>query len=254
MNFERVYLMSRSGIAKRINRFVAVYSDFGIKGISSRLFRRASRLIGRDDPKHTAWLRRKSATDGEFDAANGTRTGGVEEIFNFKIAGENARYGLSHIASDPAAFIDSVGKLDIDFGSHTFIDLGSGKGRALMLAAKLPFRHIIGVEFAAELHEAAKANLAAFASNGGDVSRVSLLLEDAASYSFPNEPLVIYMFNPFGSKIVRQVAENALASWRAAPRSIQIFYVNPLHLSDVAAAGWRVAEVGQGRARLVPST
>lgn len=237
---------------KKLSRIAVVCRDAGIGGISSRLIGRTLRSIGCDDPKHAKWLREKAVADNAFDEANGTLTGGVEEIFDLRIVGGNARHGLSHIATDPAAFLGLIGKLDIDFASHTFIDLGSGRGRALLLATSLPFRRIIGVEFASEFHESAKHNLVAFAANGGDISRISLIMDDAAAYSFPNEPLVIYMFNPFSSRIVRQVAENALASWRGMRRPIKIFYMNPLHLHEVTEAGWEAVEVGVGRAVFVP--
>jgi len=237
---------------KKLSRIAVVYRDAGIRGISSRLIGRTLRSIGCDDPKHAEWLREKAVADNAFDEVNGTLTGGVKEIFDLKIVGKNARHGLSHIATDPAAFLGLIGELDIDFASHTFIDLGSGRGRALLLATSLPFRRVIGVEFASELHESAKHNLAAFAANGGDISRISLILGDAADYSFPDEPLVIYMFNPFSSSMVRQVAENVLASWRGMPRSIKIFYMNPQHLTEVTGAGWEAVEVGMGRAVFVP--
>ena len=239
-------------VARKIDRLVTVYQEAGLIAVSSRLFRRARQLFGSDDPEHAGWLRQKSEVDVAFDAANGTATGGVQELFELNIIGENARQGLSHIASDPSSFFQLMGRLNIDFSKYTFIDLGSGKGRALMLAASFPFHRIIGVEFAAELHDAAQANLAAFAKSGPDVSRVTLLHGDAASYSFPAEPLIIYLFNPFGSEIVRRVAENALSSWRRAPRPMQILYMNPVHLTDFLDQGWVVMDAVQGCARLVP--
>jgi hypothetical protein len=41
----------------------------------------------------------------------------------------------------------------------TFIDLGSGKGRALLMASAYPFKRIIGVEFMPELHRVAQENI-----------------------------------------------------------------------------------------------
>src|SRR5258705_1489097 len=154
------------------------------------------------------------------DAAHGTKTGGIQELFELNIVGENARHGLRHIASDPNSFVELMRRLDVDFGNYSFIDLGSGKGRVLLLAASFPFHRIIGVEFAAELHNAAQENLVAFAKRGSDTSRISLFHADAASYSFPVEPLIIYLFNPFGSQI-RRLAENALSSWRDAPPPLE---------------------------------
>jgi SAM-dependent methyltransferase len=239
-------------VVRKFDRFITVYQEAGLMGAGSRLLRRIRQLFGGDDPKHAEWLRQKTDADIEFDAVNGTATGGVQNLFELNIIGDNARHGVSHIASDPNSFTQLMRGLNIDLSSYSFVDLGSGKGRALMLAASFPFHRIVGVEFAAELHDAAQANLSAFAKNGSDVSRITLFLGDAASYPFPIEPLIIYLFNPFGSTIVRRVAENALASWRGAPRDVQILYMNPVHLSDFVELGWVVMDTIHGCARLVP--
>src|SRR5215813_13439142 len=45
-----------------------------------------------------------------------------------------------------------------------FLDIGSGKGRAVLVAAKdYPFARVLGVEFVKEFHEIAQSNLAAIA-------------------------------------------------------------------------------------------
>src|SRR3981081_102097 len=46
-----------------------------------------------------------------------------------------------------------------DFSQYTFIDVGSGKGRVLFVAAGDPFRKGIGVEVSNALHDDALANL-----------------------------------------------------------------------------------------------
>ena len=52
----------------------------------------------------------------------------------------------------------SHGEVDSD---DVFIDLGSGKGRmVLAAAARYPFKRVIGVELAEQLHEVARANVA----------------------------------------------------------------------------------------------
>ena len=245
-------LVEPRAVVRKFERLATVYRDVGLRGLSSRLLRRILNLFGRDDAKHAEWQRQKADADIAFDAAHGTKTAGIQELFELNVVGENARHGLRHIASDPNSFVELMRRLDVDFGNYSFIDLGSGKGRVLLLAASFPFHRIIGVEFAVELHNAAQENLVAFAERGSDTSRISLFLADAASFSFPVEPLIIYLFNPFGSRIIRRVAENVLSSWRDAPRPIEVLYAHPLHLSEFVDAGWRVIDTQADCARLVP--
>src|SRR3569833_171774 len=77
----------------------------------------------------------------------------------------------------------------VDFTDYTFIDLGSGKGRALFLAAMYPFDRVIGVEVQEELHQIAEENIARFQIPGQQCHDVSVVCQDARDYEFPSTPL-----------------------------------------------------------------
>ena len=64
-------------------------------------------------------------------------------------------------AIEPARFRKVLASLQIAFHDYTFIDFGSGKGRALLLASEFPFKRIIGLEFSPELHGTQKKILRA---------------------------------------------------------------------------------------------
>src|SRR6476646_1262783 len=49
-------------------------------------------------------------------------------------------------------------------GDFTFIDLGCGKGRVLLMASDYPFQKIVGVEFMPDLVGAAQKNIAGYSS------------------------------------------------------------------------------------------
>ena len=105
---------------------------------------------------------------------------------------------------------------------YTFIDIGCGKGRTLILALDYGFRNVVGVEFAAELVAIARANLA---SRGLDTNaNVTVLQEDATQYEFPGGPLVVYLYNPFGPEVFRKVLDNLLRSLDATSDDCVIVY------------------------------
>jgi len=148
--------------------------------------------------------------------------------------------------TDPALFAEMMASLPIDFCKFTFVDLGSGKGRTLLMASEYPFQKIIGVEILPELHRAAEENvgiyqgLAASARQHGDAetrqaaslpqrgSSIHCICGDAQRYEFPAEPLVLYLFNPVSETGLARVLGNLERSLREHPREVYVLYHNPL--------------------------
>ena len=128
---------------------------------------------------------------------------------------------------------------DVDLTSFTFIDLGSGKGRALLMAAMYPFGRIVGVEVQPELHAIARRNLEIFSRPGQLCRRIESLCADAREYDFPRENLVLYLFNPFPAYVMREVLEKLAASARHAPRPIFVLYNAPFEKQEFE----RIAEL-----------
>src|SRR5206468_4366794 len=111
----------------------------------------------------------------EFDLRHGTDTSGVEPLWKFRVASPNARFGFHYKATDEKELLDAITFLDEDPRAFTFVDLGCGKGRPLLIAARLGFARIIGVEFAPELVAVAAGNLATMR-----VSNATVVHADAA--------------------------------------------------------------------------
>jgi hypothetical protein len=106
----------------------------------------------------------------------------------------------------------------------TFIDLGSGKGRVLLMASDYPFKRIIGVEFMPELHRAAQENIAGYSSDRQRRRLIESVCMDARDFQFPPEPLVVYLFNPFSESTFARVMENLRHSVEQSPRPVYIAY------------------------------
>jgi SAM-dependent methyltransferase len=132
--------------------------------------------------------------------------------------------------TDPAAFREMMAALPIDFCEFTFVDLGSGKGRTLLMATEYPFRKIMGVEVIAELHQAAEQNVAAYRARtpATQTPAIETVCMDARDFVFPETPLLVYLFNPLPETGLRRVLQNLERSWQQAPRPVWIVYHNPL--------------------------
>ena len=196
------------------------------------------------------WMLKKLEVDRRFDARFAVETGGVTHLSALHITGNNRRLGVDHIASDPDELEQALDSLPGDLKGLTFVDLGSGKGRAVLLASQRPFRRIVGVEFARELHEAARANLARFPRSGQRCERIELVCADAANYELPHEDLVIFMYNPFGLEVMRTIAARARESLRAHPRRVYVLYTNPFYAEAWTALGFEPLAGGDNFALL----
>jgi SAM-dependent methyltransferase len=183
------------------------------------------------------WMKKKSRVDREFDQAFGVSTGGITQLKKMRIAG-NSEDGTPHIASDPDEFRNAVDALNADVSQFTFVDLGAGKGRALLLAARHGFRKIIGVEFSRELVEIAERNIRAAFSPAAPA--ISIIEQDAATYELPDDPIVLFMYNPFGPRTMEAVARRTRASLEKNPRPLRVLYLNPFHLEGWIERGFSV--------------
>ena len=84
----------------------------------------------------------------------------------------------------------------------TFVDIGAGMGRAVILAAVFPFAQVVGVEFSPALHAVACDNLATIDRASFACRDVRLVCRDAATYRFPRGNLVVYLYNPFDAEML----------------------------------------------------
>ena len=119
--------------------------------------------------------------------------------------------------------------LALDLRTHHFMDVGSGWGYASLLAAMQPFRRVSGVEFARELHERAIANIAWARAQGLlRCEQVELRHESALETELPEDPLLLFLYHPFGADVLAQFLDRVDRSMRALPRPITALYVGPL--------------------------
>jgi len=105
----------------------------------------------------------------------------------------------------------------------TFVDVGSGMGRVVLLAARRPFKTVVGVEVSGALHEIARENVARFERDELRCRDVRLVRKDAAEYKFPRGKLALYLYNPFRGPVLETVLEHVLAQ----PREVTLLYHTP---------------------------
>ncbi|QNI37961.1 SAM-dependent methyltransferase [Edaphobacter albus] len=155
-----------------------------------------------------------------FDEEYGTDTSGL--IFGDDLW-STAYYGVT-----PSLLTQMIGALNLDWERFTFIDLGSGKGRALLLASRFPFKKIMGVEFVPDLSTVAAANIAKFDPSWKACREIESITGDAAKFEYPEGPLVIYIYNPFLAPVLKKCLKHLSKLLEKEPREVYLIYGNPV--------------------------
>jgi hypothetical protein len=133
--------------------------------------------------------------------------------------------------TEPGVFhemLDAVQRFaSVDFEDFVFVDLGSGKGRTLMMASDYPFQRIIGIELLPALNRTAKQNLALYKGESQKCFAIESVCADATSFPLPAAPLILYMFNPFPEPALRRVLANVMACQAHHRTPAYVLYHNP---------------------------
>jgi hypothetical protein len=154
-----------------------------------------------------------------YDWAHHVDTTGVVQISEVSVLGQNGAFAIQYEPVSPDELAEVLQQIDVRFEEYTFIDFGSGKGRVLLMAARYPFRRIVGVEFAKELHDIAARNLARF-RGPRQCGRIESIHSDATDFAIPAGPLVIFLNNPFRDPVMAAVMRNLSISLEAEPRDV----------------------------------
>jgi SAM-dependent methyltransferase len=179
-----------------------------------------------------------------FDRKFGTDTSGYlgpEDLVKGRV-NDAHNHGYSAIA--PSVFREACQRwretlpaVSGRINAYSFVDVGAGKGRALLLAAELPFRKIIGVEVSEELARIAQRNVARWSRIEKPKAKIRVVHEDAANFRWPRTPLLVYLYNPFACSLVAKMAESLAAAAATGSGLVDLLYVNPTCTDTLTTQG-----------------
>src|SRR5450631_155810 len=152
-----------------------------------------------------------------FDRIHGTQTSGFVSADQLPV-GEAARaHAVFYAGSQPSVVREGLKALP-PVETCTFIDLGCGKGRPLLVASEFPFRDILGVELSPPLAEIARRNAAIIAKRFPRRTAVRIAVADASTFPLPAGDLVLFLYHPFGAELVAKVVAAVEAALSAERR------------------------------------
>ena len=159
-----------------------------------------------------------------FDRRFHVETSGIIRMEEYDIEAKKKETAIRYQPTPIKPLRSILKSLNIDHFQYTFIDVGSGKGRVLLLASEFPYNKIIGVEISQQVHRIAEKNFETWNNPKQKCWDLQSICIDACEYRFPEEPLVLFFFTPFTSPILARVIENLNNSIMEKPRSVYIIY------------------------------
>ncbi len=242
--FAQLQAVDRWGSRKRrLAQFVLRNGISGLLGKASKAGVGGTvRFIGRQLRYQTC-----SYMGRRWDRKYGVDTSGQIDLVDISVLGPNKTGGYSSVSTSPSAFAFLSAFFPPNWEHFTFVDVGCGKGRVLMLAALYGFDTIIGIEFAPLLCDVANRNLTNF--TGCRPADWSVVNADAATIDLPVDgPLLIYSFNPFNADIWKLFITNLIKAREVGKHPLCLVLSGTLPQAMRAAAAV-IQESGRFRRR-----
>ena len=180
-------------------------------------------------------LPRMTAEEGftvhPFDIENGVQTSGLIPGRFLKTGHAHDRHSTAYFGVAPSVFHGLMKKWQrtkpiAPIENFTFLDLGAGMGRAVLLASEHPFRKVVGVELNPSLVGIARRNLAKWQAAGRVQCQAKVICGDAVSARIPAGPCLVFLFNPFGESAMRRLLKRFAATFARRPGQLDLLYVN----------------------------
>ena len=179
-------------------------------------------------------LPREQAANEAFDRLHGTDTAGEAPLVEAGLSAEDATLGKdTYRPMWEGEFHAALAALGIEFDGFTFVDIGSGKGKLLLLAAGYPFERIVGVEFSPLLHAVAQRNIGLYRSPSRRCLDLVSMLGDARGFALPTGPLICFIFNAFEAEVTRTFMQNVEGDLAQRDQPAFVVYTNVRHVGEI---------------------
>jgi predicted RNA methylase len=175
-------------------------------------------------------LKKQRFPQHPFDAEHGTETGGLTPGRALATGHAHDRHNTAYYGIAPSLFRSLIAQWKQTRPPHplrqyTFVDIGAGKGRAMLLASEFNFREVVGVELHPDLARRCRRNLRLW-QTAHPAARLRLVHGDATEFIFPPGPCVAYLFNPFGAPVLRRLLRQMEKQFADRPNDLDLLYVN----------------------------
>jgi SAM-dependent methyltransferase len=179
-----------------------------------------------------------------FDQVHGTDTSGLVPASDLVTGHENDEHVTAYYGVAPSILRTLIDRwLATDPPHHitdyTFLDVGAGKGRAVLLASEFPFRRVVGVELNAAMAAIAQANVDLWRRDhkadptATVIAPIRIVHGDALEYELPKHPTLVFLFHPFEAPVLKLFLRQIESSFADRPDTLDLLYVNAEHGSTL---------------------
>jgi SAM-dependent methyltransferase len=207
------------------------YAGKLVRHVTAKGFRSSAALVGKNLMwPYCAWLvRRRIREHEQFDLKHGLDTQTPILIRHLETSAPAAQYANPYEGAAIPLVHRILRQLGTDLSPFTFIDLGSGKGRVLLIAAQYPFKSVVGVEFSGTLHQTAEINISKFVEQGLTKTPPISINIDAGGFDFSQfGDKVVFCNNPFTAKLALQVIDNLKLAADGTGDNVILIYLTPI--------------------------
>lgn len=150
--------------------------------------------------------------DRAYEESYGIRTSEKSQIIFREGLNTKSEY-IGNATAYQGIWFDIIEKLvraaernGINLSDYTFVDVGSGMGKACICASEFEFKKIRGFDFDKSLVEIAKQNLELVRKK--KKVEIEFFEADAAEIKLPLEPTFLFFYHPFDHIVMRQFLKN----------------------------------------------
>jgi SAM-dependent methyltransferase len=176
-----------------------------------------------------------------FDLAHNLDTSGLVPASNLTTGHPNDEYVTAYYGVAPSILrtLINLWRETIPphpIHSYTFLDIGAGKGRAMLVASELPFHQVIGIELNPAMANIALRNLTLWLeahrtdTTAPPLAPIHLYQQDALTFDLPRVPTLAFLFHPFEAPVLKRLLrriETRFAKRTGAPTpAFDLLYVN----------------------------
>lgn len=172
---------------------------------------------------HNGWARRHP-----FDVEHGVDTSGSVSAAECAPDAAMASQILPYAGSQPSIVRAGIALLP-NHNQYAFVDLGCGKGRALMVASEFSFARLVGVEISPKLAEVARRNAALIAVRDPRRAPIEIQVADATVMRPPAAQVVYFMYNPFGRALTETLVDGLERQLANGLQHAFLVYYNPVY-------------------------